>query len=78
MEYLQGCGEDYAALLMPDHPTPLSLMTHTSDPVPFALVRKGDCGLEPRRFTEKQAAETGIFVNEAHTLMQRLLRGPGL
>ena len=32
-------GEDYSILIMPDHPTPVSLRTHTSDPVPFVLYR---------------------------------------
>lgn len=73
MEYLKGCGEDYSVLLMPDHPTPLDLRTHTSDPVPFALFRKGDCGLEPRRFTEKQALSAGVYLSDGYTLMDRLL-----
>ncbi len=76
MEYLKSCGDDYAVLLMPDHATPLRLMTHTADPVPFALFRKGDCGLTPRRFTEKQAAETGVFLSEGWALMERLVKGP--
>lgn len=75
LEYLNGCGEEYAVLLMPDHPTPLDLMTHTADPVPFTLYRSGDCGLASRRFTERQAAETGVFVPEAHVLMERLIKG---
>ncbi len=74
LEYLEGSGEDYAVLLMPDHPTPLDLRTHTADPVPFALVRRGDRAGSPRRFTEKQASQTGVFVSEAHTLMGRLLQ----
>ena len=77
MEYLKGCGEDYSVLLMPDHPTPLDLRTHTSDPVPFALFRKGDCGLEPRRFTEKQALSAGVYLSDGYTLMDRLLGKKG-
>ena len=30
-------GEEYTMLVMPDHPTPLSIMTHISDPVPFII-----------------------------------------
>ena len=77
MDYLRGCGEDYSVLLMPDHPTPLDIRTHTSEPVPFALMRKGDCGLEPRRFTEKQALSAGVYLSDAYTLMDRLLGKKG-
>ena len=30
-------GEDFRLLLLPDHPTPISIRTHTDDPVPFLL-----------------------------------------
>lgn len=31
---------DYRLLILPDHPTPLSLRTHTRDPVPYIFYRK--------------------------------------
>lgn len=37
LQYLNGCGEDYAILLLPDHPTPVILGTHVGDPVPFVI-----------------------------------------
>ena len=36
-EKLRAAGEDFAILLCPDHPTPIALKTHTSDPIPFLL-----------------------------------------
>ena len=36
-EGMDASGEDYRILVMPDHPTPISLRTHTSDPVPYML-----------------------------------------
>lgn len=69
MDYLDSCGEDYAVLLMPDHPTPIALMTHTSDPVPFALYRKGDRARRAARYCEDEAARTGVLVPEAHRLL---------
>jgi 2,3-bisphosphoglycerate-independent phosphoglycerate mutase len=35
--YLEGCGEPYRILVMPDHETPVEIQTHTADPVPFIL-----------------------------------------
>lgn len=76
MEYLQGCGEDYSVLLMPDHPTPLALRTHTRDAVPFALFDSRDAqsggGL---RFTEADAGKTSIIAPAAYRLMDALMRG---
>ncbi|ADI74858.1 proposed homoserine kinase [Methanohalobium evestigatum Z-7303] len=39
LEFVQNdkLNEDYTILVTPDHPTPISLNTHTSDPVPFAI-----------------------------------------
>ena len=72
MTWLDASGEDYAVLLMPDHPTPLELMTHTAAPVPFALYRKGGTGSVTSAYTERHAAQTGVYVEHAHTLMSML------
>lgn len=37
ISYLNQSGEEYSVLVMPDHPTPITKKTHTSDPVPFAI-----------------------------------------
>lgn len=74
LDYLKKCGEDYSVLIMPDHPTPLRLRTHVSDPVPFALFstrRKGDQGAAS--FTEQAAKDTGLLIPQACQLMPMLL-----
>ena len=59
---------------MPDHPTPLAIRTHTSEPVPFVLYRSDREGGSPTdRYTEKLASATGIYVPEGHLMMQNLL-----
>ncbi len=66
--------DDYSIMVLPDHPTPLSLRTHTSDPVPYIIYRKS-CQ-RPSGVTgydEFQAKRTGLFVEEGHTLMDRFL-----
>ena len=74
MEYLENCGEDYSVLLMPDHPTPLCLMTHVSDPVPFALLSsKYPVDNTGAVFTEYAARATGVMVPRACDLMEKLL-----
>ncbi len=67
--------EPFRILFLPDHPTPISKKTHTPDPVPFVIYDSShdagnDNGL---RFNEKDAARTGVFIEEGHTLLSRLL-----
>jgi 2,3-bisphosphoglycerate-independent phosphoglycerate mutase len=64
---------DYAVLCMPDHPTPVKLMTHTSDPVPFVIYRGGAGeGNGAASYDEAQAKMTGLLL-EGHTLLPKLL-----
>lgn len=67
--------EDYSILVMPDHPTPLALRTHTSESVPFVIYRSNDevdSGL--KGYDEEQAKSTGAYINEGYTLMDRFLK----
>ncbi len=60
-------------LVMPDHPTPLVIKTHVSEPVPFVLWGGGLTGTPAAAFTERAAADTGLLVPAGHDLMGRLL-----
>jgi 2,3-bisphosphoglycerate-independent phosphoglycerate mutase len=71
-EYLESCGEDFAILVLPDHPTPIQIRTHTAEPVPFALYRKGDCARRTVRYTESDAKTTGVYEDTGHRLIDRL------
>jgi 2,3-bisphosphoglycerate-independent phosphoglycerate mutase len=77
LEGLRRCGDEWRMLVMPDHPTPCALKTHTDDPVPFVVYVSADeqkpRGLS-RGYNERDAREHGIFIPEAHTLIERLLR----
>lgn len=72
-DYLLGCGDDFRILIMPDHPTPLEIKTHSSTPVPYLIYdsRKTLQGVES--FTEKNAQSTGIFVEHGPNIMDKLL-----
>lgn len=67
-------GEPFTVLLLPDHPTPLALRTHVSDPVPYVIYRSGDAADRAVRYCERDAAETGLFIEEGHTLIDRMLK----
>lgn len=72
---LEEAGESYRVLILPDHPTPLALRTHTADPVPYVLFdsRREKKGVES--YTEAKCTETGIFIEEGRTLMGTFLKG---
>lgn len=73
MEGLDKAGEDYAILLMPDHPTPIEIRTHSSDPVPFVLYRSDKETLpHAKLYTESEVASTGFEIEHGHDLMTRL------
>jgi 2,3-bisphosphoglycerate-independent phosphoglycerate mutase len=65
--------EDLRVLVMPDHPTPVSLRTHTGDPVPFLVWGAGVRTNGARRFTEAGAAGTGVFIEEGYKIMGKFL-----
>ncbi len=73
MRYLEASGDDYAVLVTPDHPTPLSVMTHVKDPVPFAIYKKGQAEASGLSYTEANAKETGLFVEKGCELIKLLL-----
>jgi len=61
-------------LIMPDHPTPIAVQTHTPEPVPFMLWGPGFESNGAKRFTEVEAKNTSVFIEEGHTIMSRLTR----
>ncbi len=66
--------DDFTLLIMPDHPTPLSIMTHCSDPVPYLLYRSNQPVAGEKTFNEKTATESGILVEKAYTLIDRMIQ----
>lgn len=71
---LTQAGEDFSLLLCPDHPTPLALKTHVSDPVPFLLYRSTQrTGNGAVSYDEEQAARTGLHLENGCELMKLLL-----
>lgn len=74
IEKMDASGEDYRVLVMPDHPTPVSCRTHTSDPVPYMLYDSTINKSATWLYNEKDAAKSGNVVEKGYTLMGRLLK----
>ena len=53
IDYLESEGEDYRVLILPDHPTPVSIRTHSAEPVPYVLYdSRKDSGQRENRYSE--------------------------
>ncbi len=67
-------GADFRILVSPDHPTPLATRTHSADPVPFVICPATPEGSGRREaFDEEEAGRSGLFIEEGHLLLDRLL-----
>ena len=60
-------------LVAADHPTPIEIRTHVADPVPFLLWGPGFLANGAKRFTEAEAKETGVFIEEGYNIMRSLI-----
>ena len=72
-EYLKECGEDYKIMVLPDHPTPVRLRTHTIDPVPFMIYSSREDNKGVALFSEESAKNTGLYIKDGYTLMEQLI-----
>ena len=70
---MDASGEDYRLLVMPDHPTPIRCRTHTSDPVPYILYDSTCQRKALARYSEKDAAATGIYESNGYKLLDKLI-----
>jgi 2,3-bisphosphoglycerate-independent phosphoglycerate mutase len=65
----------YKILVLPDHPTPLSVRTHTADPVPYVICsnEKSPISAHGTAFDEASAGRSGICIEEGFELIERFL-----
>lgn len=72
-EGMDASGEEYRMLILPDHPTPIALRTHTSDPVPYMLFDSTNHGSRMWHYNEREAASSGIDMPSGAALMEYFL-----
>lgn len=71
-EALDAAGIDYRLAVLPDHPTPIRVRTHTSDPVPFLLYDSTAREAHGWRYNEREARGGGIDIGEGPNMMRHL------
>jgi 2,3-bisphosphoglycerate-independent phosphoglycerate mutase len=64
----------YRVLCTPDHPTPVKLMTHTAEPVPFIIYSgEEDINSSVAGYDEDSARATGLIIDEGFRIMELLM-----
>lgn len=72
VEMLRDAKEDFRMLVLPDHPTPVRIRTHTAKPVPYLLYDSRTAKAGMNAYNEMTAEKTGIRVDEGYRLIDRL------
>ena len=72
VEGLRAKGEDFRMVILPDHPAPICIRTHSSDSVPYLLYDSTKEQANTWKYNEAEAEKTDNFVAEGHTLIDHL------
>ena len=72
-EYLKSTGEAFKVMILPDHPTPVRLRTHTIDPVPFMIYSSETKYDGVDKFSEENAAAKNNYHANGFKLMDLLI-----
>ncbi len=74
-EGLKEAGAEFRLLILPDHPTPISLRTHTGEAVPYLLYDSTKPQEHTWKYNEREAAKSGRYISEGHKLIDYLIAG---
>lgn len=74
LDAMEGADLEFRMLVLPDHPTPVRLRTHTSDPVPYMLYDSTTIYEGGSEYSEATGKASGIQIEEGYKLLGRLLR----
>ena len=70
---MEKANEDFRILVLPDHPTPIRIRTHTADPVPYLLYDSTRQLKKRERFTEEAARNANNFEPNGYRLLEKLM-----
>ncbi len=71
-EGLEKAGEDYRMVILPDHPTPIRIRTHSADPVPYLLYDSTENQKKNWKYNEFEAKESGNDIPEGPMMIEKL------
>ena len=67
-------GEEYRMLILPDHPTPIRIRTHSADPIPYIMYDSRRQSRKIARYSEAEAAAAGLLETDGYKLMEQFLQ----
>ena len=70
---MEQSGEDYRILILPDHPTPIRVRTHTSGPIPYLLYDSTKQLGSNETYNETVGEQSGVSWSNGYQLMDYLL-----
>ncbi|MBO5069423.1 MAG: cofactor-independent phosphoglycerate mutase [Roseburia sp.] len=73
VEGLEAAGEAFRMVILPDHPTPICIRTHSAEDVPYLLYDSTKQRKTCNHYNEKEAAASGNLIAEGHKLVDYLL-----
>lgn len=68
---------EYAIAILPDHPTPLKLKTHTSDPVPYAMCSTNNISDDVILYDEVSASKGSMGLDQGYKFVNKLISYSG-
>ena len=74
LSFLESDGEPFKIMILPDHPTPIRIRTHSIDPVPFMMYSSEKEFVGVDTFTEESAAKCNNYFPRGHELMAQLIK----
>ncbi len=73
VEGLKASGEDFRILVLPDHPTPIAIRTHSSEAVPYLLYDSRKNTNQNWKYNEREAKASGNYLEEGYKMIEKLL-----
>lgn len=66
--------KNFKILVLPDHATPVSLKTHTSDVICFGIFGKGITGRGFLNYSEREAEKSDLYFDKGYELMDYFMK----
>ena len=72
-EQLEKSGEDYRIVVLPDHPTPIRIRTHSAEPVPYLFYDSTLNIHKEWKYNEKEAKDSLNYISKGPMMIDKLL-----
>lgn len=75
VQRMEQAGEAFRLAVLPDHPTPICIRTHTAENVPYLLYDSTNRKRRKQEYNERAAEASGRLIREGHRLIDYLFTG---